>query len=132
MFEKLKWDPKTKDLVIKVIAILIIITIALLSFDVFTQSKDGRRQVVDEDGGTETVLCNILTDIRGVGQVDVMLEYDKDENVTGVIVTAEGAGNPVVRNDLVNAVRAVFNIPASSVMVFEKEGIINEDGGKDQ
>lgn len=130
MLEKLKKDPKMKDLVIKIIAILIIASIALLSFDVFTQNKDGRKQIIDEDGGTETALCNILTDIKGVGNVDVMLQHNDDEQISGVIVTAEGAGDPVVRNNLVNAVRAVFNIPASSVMVFEKDSVEESNGGK--
>lgn len=131
MFEKLKKDPKMKDLVIKIIALLIILSVALLSFDVFTQSKDGRKQILDEDGGTEKALCNILTDIKGVGVVDVMLQYDKEEQITGVIVTAEGAEDPVIRNNLVNAVRAVFNIPVSSVMVFEKDSTTQKDGGNE-
>lgn len=122
MFEKLKSDPKFKDLAVKLIAVLIIISVALLSFDVFTQNTDKRKQIIDETVSTETALCTILTDIKGVGKVDVMLQYDKDEQISGVIVTAEGAEDPVIRNNLVNAVRAVFNIPVSSVMVFEKEG----------
>lgn len=130
MFEKFKTDPKIKDLAIKAIAVLIVASIALLSFDVFTQNKDGRKQIVDEDGGTETTLCSILEDMKGVGQVDVMLQHNEDEQISGVIVTAEGAGDPIVRNNLVNAVRAVFNIPASSVMVFEKQVKNQEDGGK--
>lgn len=131
MFEKLKKDPKMKDLIIKIIAVLIIISVALLSFDVFTQNKDGRKQIIDDDGGTEAALCNILTDMKGVGKVDVMLQYDKEDQISGVIVTAEGAGDPVVRNDLVNAVRAVFNIPASSVMVFEKDSTKQKSGGEE-
>ncbi len=131
MFEKLKKDPKMKDLIIKIIAVLIIISVALLSFDVFTQNKDGRKQIIDDDGGTEAALCNILTDMKGVGKVDVMLQYDKEDQISGVIVTAEGAGDPVVRNDLVNAVRAVFNIPASSVMVFEKDSKKQKSGGEE-
>lgn len=123
MLEKLKKDPKAKDLIIKIIAILIILSVALLSFDVFTQNKDGRKQIIDDDGGTEAALCSILTDIKGVGEVDVMLQYNEEQQISGAIVTAEGAGDPVVRNNLVNAVRAVFNIPVSSVMVFEKDGI---------
>ena len=122
MFEKLKSDPKFKDLAVKLIAVLIIISVALLTFDVFTQNTDKRKQIIDETVSTETALCTILTDIKGVGKVDVMLQYDKDEQISGVIVTAEGAEDPVIRNNLVNAVRAVFNIPVSSVMVFEKEG----------
>lgn len=122
MIEKLKSDPKFKDLAVKLIAVLIIISVALLSFDVFTQDTDKRKQIIDETVSTETALCAILTDIKGVGKVDVMLQYDTDEQISGVIVTAEGARDPVIRNNLVNAVRAVFNIPVSSVMVFEKEG----------
>lgn len=131
MFEKLKKDPKMKDLAIKIIAILIILSVALLSFDVFTQNKDGRKQIIDDDGGTEAALCNILTDIKGVGEVDVMLRYNEENQISGVIVTAEGAGNPVVRNNLVNAVRAVFNIPVSSVVVFEKDSATQKDGGEE-
>lgn len=121
MFEKLKKDPKAKDMILKIIALLIILSVALLSFDVFTQNKDGRKQIIDDDGGTEAALCSILTDMKGVGKVEVMLQYDEKEQITGVIVAAEGAEDPIIKNDLVNAVRAVFNIPVSSVMVFEKK-----------
>lgn len=123
MLEKIRKDPKVKDLVVKIAALLIILAVALLSFDVFTQNKDGRKQIIDEDGGTEAQLCRILTDIKGVGNVDVMLQYDEKDQISGVIVTAEGAEDPVIRNNLVNAVRAVFNIPVSSVMVFEKDTV---------
>ncbi|MDO4544820.1 MAG: hypothetical protein Q4C25_01560 [Bacillota bacterium] len=134
MLEKFKNDPNLKDKGLKVIAGLIIIAVILLSFDVFTQSKDGRRQVVDEDGGTESELCMILSDIDGVGEVDVMLQYDDEENITGAIVTAEGAGNPVVKNDLINAVMAVFNISATSVEVFEKKSVeeYEEEGSNEE
>lgn len=129
MFEKFKSDPKVKELMIKVIAVLIILSVALLSFDVFTENTDERKQIIDETVDTETQLCNILTDINGVGDVDVMLQYDEDSKISGVIVTAEGAENPIIKNNLVNAVRAVFNIPVSSVMVFEKDRGDNNDGG---
>lgn len=129
MLEKLKSDPKFKDLAVKGIAVIIIVSVALLSFDVFTQDTDKRKQIIDETVSTETALCNILTDIKGVGKVDVMLQYNSDEEISGVIVTAEGAEDPVIRNNLVNAVRAVFNIPVSSVMVFEKEGAEQPEGG---
>ncbi len=132
MFEKFKSDPKLKDLAVKITAVLIILAVALLSFDVFTHDTDGRKQIIDENVSTETALCNILTDINGVGKVDVMLQYGEDDQITGVIVTAEGAENPVIKNDLVNAVRAVFNIPVSSVMVFEKDRGNQNDGGDNQ
>lgn len=104
----------------KTIAILIIIGVILLSIDVFTNSKDGRRQIVDKDGGTEVELISILSDIKDVGAVDVMVQYNESDEITGVVVTAEGASNSVVKNNIVNAVMALFNLSAGNVQVFEK------------
>lgn len=129
MLRKILEFPDMKDKGIKIIAFLIIAAVILLSFDVFTNSKDGRRQIVDDDGGVEAELCSILSDINGVGDVDVMLQYDEDEQITGAIVTAQGAGDPVVKNNVINAVMALFNISASSVEVFEKS--IDYTNGED-
>jgi stage III sporulation protein AG len=59
--------------------------------------------------------------MKGVGEVDVMITYENGNTITGVIVTAEGAGNVVVRNNITSAVSGVFNLPVKNVMVFEKE-----------
>lgn len=127
MLDKIIKDPLSRDKAIKIISIIIIIAVIILSFDVFTQNRDGRRQIVDQDGGIESELCMILSDIDGVGNVDVMLQYDKDDKITGAIVTAEGAGNPVVKNNLINAVMAVFNISSGSVEVFEKKSVNEQE-----
>lgn len=128
---KFRNDPKKKDTALKVIALLIIGAVILLSFDVFTQNTDGRRQIVDEDGGVESELCSILADIDGVGDVDVMLQYDDEDAVSGVIVTAQGAEDPVVKNNLMKAVMAVFNISAGSVEVFEKK-VVEEESSDEE
>lgn len=120
LLEKWKNDPEKREKLMKAAAVLIILAVLFLSFDVFTQNRDGRKQIIDSDGGTETELCSILSDIDGVGAVDVMLQYGDKDQVAGVIVTAEGAGNPVVKNDLIKAVMAVFDISSANVEVFEK------------
>lgn len=133
MIKKLINDPEMKDKSIKVIAVIIVVIVLLLSFDVFTNNKDGRRQIVDKDGGVEAELCMILSDIDGVGDVDVMLQYDDDERVMGAIVTAGGADDPVVKNNVINAVMALFDISASNVEVFEKnKEIITEESRDDE
>ena len=133
MIKKLMDDPAIKDKCIKALAVVIIAIVVLLSFDVFSQSKDGRRQIVDKDGGVEADLCMILSDIEGVGDVDVMLQYDEDERITGAIVTAVGADDPVVKNNVVNAVMALFDISASNVEVFKKSSeIISEENGDEK
>ncbi|WP_027398576.1 hypothetical protein [Anaerovorax odorimutans] len=149
MWDKLKNDKFIKMLLSKLITVLVVASIALLLFDVLTKSNDGRRQIVDEDGGSEYIeseedlansrqearLKDILSDIKGVGDVDVMITYKKNEKtasvfneennnrtseVEGVIVTARGAENIIIKNSISNAVTAVFNIPSSNVVVFEK------------
>jgi hypothetical protein len=121
MWEKYKGMLNAKEMIYKLITVMVVISLALLVFEVMTNDKDGRQQIVDEDGGTEASLTMILSDIKGVGEVDVMITYGDEDTVTGVIVTAKGAGSSIVKNNLTNAVAAVFNIPVSNVMVFEKE-----------
>ncbi len=125
MFDKFFKEGKSKDIIIKLITIAVIAAVLLLAFDVLTQDRDSRRQIIDEDGGSEMTLSEILTDIDGVGAVDVMIRQGEDNAISGVIITAEGAGDPVIRDNITRAVAAVYNIPASNVVVFEKR-----NGGK--
>lgn len=125
MFDKFFKEGKSKDIIIKLITIAVIAAVLLVAFDVLTQDRDSRRQIIDEDGGSEMTLSEILTDIDGVGAVDVMIRQGEDNAISGVIITAEGAGDPVIRDNIKRAVAAVYNIPASNVVVFEKR-----NGGK--
>jgi len=147
MWDKLKNDKYVKDLLIKLLTVLFVAAMALLLFDVLTQSKDGRRQIVDMDGGTEYTeetslatmeelrLEKILSQMRGVGDTSVMITWKDEEEpdtlfaserrmgsrkVEGVIVAAEGAGDVVVKSNIINAVATLFDIPATNVVVFEK------------
>ena len=125
MFDKFFKEGKSKDIIIKLITIAVIAAVLLVAFDVLTQDRDSRRQIIDEDGGSEMTLSEILTDIDGVGAVDVMIRQGEDNAISGEIITAEGAGDPVIRDNITRAVAAVYNIPASNVVVFEKR-----NGGK--
>ena len=144
MWDKLKNDKYVKDLLVKLLTILFVAALALLLFDVLTQSKDGRRQIVDMNGGTEYTeetaltteeeirLEEILSQMKGVGDTNVMITYQNEEpdtvfsgqnnyrKVEGVIVASEGAGDIVIKNNIINAVATVFDIPASNVVVYEK------------
>ena len=94
MWDKLKNDKYVKDLLIKLLTILFVAALALLLFDVLTQSKDGRKQIVDMDGGTEyteeTALATeeeirleeILGQMKGVGDTNVMITYQDKETDT--------------------------------------------------
>ncbi len=126
MFDKFFKEGKSKDIILKLITVAVIAAVLLVAFDVITQDRDSRRQIIDEDGGSEMTLSEILTDIDGVGEVDVMIRQGEEHDISGVIITAEGAGDPVIKENITRAVAAVYNIPASNVVVFEKR-----NGGND-
>ena len=52
--------------------------------------------------------------------MEVLVEYSSRNEVKGVIVLAEGGGNPVVANQLTKGVATLYSIPVSTVIVFEK------------
>lgn len=140
-----------KELFLRFISLVLIATMGLVLLNVMSLNKDGRKQIIDRDGGTEYVsgnnettaatreelrLAEVLGQIKGVGSTEVMITYaDESETVPtfstgrsnqksqvkGVIVAAAGAGSPVVKNDIISAVTAVFHIPTGNVMVFEKQ-----------
>ena len=117
MFEKFI----AKENFIKLITVLLIASIGILALSILTENSDGRKQITDNDRASEEQLCSVLSSIKGAGEVDVMVQYDKDNTVAGVIVTAEGGNDPVTVNPLTNGVATLYNIPISSVIVFEKE-----------
>lgn len=127
MFDKLFKDGKSKDIIIKLITIAVIAAVVLVAFDVLSQDRDSRRQIIDDDGGSEMTLSEILTDIDGVGDVEVMIRQGEDNGISGVIITAEGAGDPIIKENITRAVAAVYDIPVSNVVVFEKR-----NGGNDK
>ncbi len=109
-----------KETMVKIIGAVIVAAVFLLTISILTDSHDSRRQISDDDGATESALCSFLSEIKGVGDVNVMIRYGGESKVSGVIVTAQGAEDPVVRTSIVKGVSTLFDIPASSVMVFEK------------
>lgn len=110
-----------KENFIKLITVLLIASVGILAISILTENSDGRRQITDSNGGSEEQLCSVLSSIEGVGDVEVMVQYNDDYSVAGVMVIAEGGSNPITANKLTNGVATLYNIPISSVIVFEKE-----------
>lgn len=123
MFDKNKF---TKEQIMKVLTALIIATIFLLSMSLLLDDRDNRKMISDNDGASESALCQILSEVKGVGEVNALVQYGDDNTVCGVIVTAQGAGNPIVKNNIVKGVSTLFDIPVSSVMVFEQTQEVEE------
>ncbi|MBQ8983977.1 MAG: hypothetical protein IJ079_10370 [Lachnospiraceae bacterium] len=84
-----------------------------------------RQGWVTEDA-IEQQLIEILQKIDGVGQVDVMITGNAEYNqIEGVVVVADGADVPIVRQEIIETVQALFPIAAYKVKVCKMAGGIS-------
>jgi stage III sporulation protein AG len=79
----------------------------------------------------EVQLKRVLSAMEGVGEVEVMITFETEENslfgtsagngrVCGVVVVAEGAGNAVVETRISNAIKALFSIEAHKISIVKR------------
>ena len=97
--------------------ILLLFGILLLVISIPTEEKQSYR----EDTGTdlEKRLTNVLEKMEGVGKVQVMVTYQKDDNVEGVVVVAEGGNNAVVIRNVTEVVQALFHVDSHKIKVIK-------------
>lgn len=69
----------------------------------------------------EEKLKNTLELAEGVGDVDVMLSLNSENQVEGAIIVAEGAGNMSVKKILHDSAVAVLGLPDYKVQVLIKK-----------
>ena len=117
-------------LVILIIGIVIIMLSCLFENNKTSQSAENYI-------GEEERLSEILSEINGAGRVSVMISYEGTDNgqsnigrslsatealqkPRGVIVVADGASVPSVRNDLKEAAVAVTGVGANRVCVYSR------------
>ena len=64
-------------------------------------------------------LTNVLNQMQGVGDVQVMITYQEDDSVEGVVVVAEGGDNAVVVRNITEVVQALFDVDAHKIKVIK-------------
>lgn len=115
--------------------IIFIIGIAILAVScVLPDGKDEAGGSV-QYAGEEERLGDILSQIDGAGRISVMISYESAPErsfgsyapdrglypkVRGVIVVADGASDPVVRQELAHAAAAVTGAGANRVCVYTR------------
>ncbi len=98
------------------IAVILIIGILLVCL---SQGKPSENYNDEEQR-----LENILSDIRGAGEVSVMITYykeDEDAKAKGAVVTASGCADASVKNAISDAVSAALDLPSHKVCVYLKK-----------
>ena len=82
-----------------------------------TDSSGGRRTTDEQDWGEETVYYE-----DGSGGKSPYVVKELEPNIEGVLVLAEGGGSAVVKQELLEAVQALFPIEAHKVKIMKLEG----------
>ena len=138
MIEKFKnFAKKCKNIKgFEIICALVIAVIAIgiyFSVNAVNTRQEDSPTVSAGDGKIVTSIKNLLSQIDGVGECDVLVTYkptdgettvdgmDATDNVQGVVVVAQGGQDVLVRIKIINALCTLLNIQADDIQIFEKK-----------
>lgn len=97
----------------------VMITLADSGQNIYAQDEQAEKKL---SGSSDNSVSNssdsafVLKNDSGGGQSPVLIRNDLPK-ISGVLVTAEGAGNTEVKSNLLNAVKAVLDVKAHRVQV---------------
>ena len=119
--ERLKNQPILKKLLdiknLKIMVIAIIIALGLIIYSDVSTNESGVVSNMDQE---EIRLASTLSQIEGVGEVQTMITRNGDE-ISGVLVIAEGAENISVMLKLLDATSTVMGVDKSVIEVYQME-----------
>ena len=109
--------------------LLLAVTAMPVSDNKSENSTSGSSSQTAEKLQLEEKLENLLGNVEGVGQVQVVLMTEEKEiqgfydsgiqQVTGVLVCAQGGGDPVVVQNIQEAVMALFQVDAHKIKIMK-------------
>ena len=73
-----------------------------------------------EKGNQEEQLKELLEQIEGVGEVHIMITYKEDSSVEGIVILADGGGNPIVVRNISDVVQTLFAVDSHKIKVIER------------
>lgn len=120
-FEKVKQHPLCKKiLAIKNLRIMVVAIIIAVGLIIYSGIEANETTVGSNMDAEEIRLATTLSQIDGVGNVQTMITRNGDE-ITGVLVVAEGAENISVMLKLLDATSTVMGVDKSVVEVYQME-----------
>ena len=119
--ERFKSHPFVKKLAgIKNLKIMIVAVIIAIGLIIYSGVGDFQPSEVTYMDDEETRLATTLSQIEGVGEVKTMITRNGDE-ISGVLVIAEGAENISVMLKLLDATSTAMGVDKSIVEVYQME-----------
>ena len=118
----------------EIICALVIAVIAIciyFSVNAITNGSTKSQQTVQKQSGLVGEIQDILSDIEGVGDCQVLITYkagqdaqevgslNSTDNIQGVVVVARGGNDVLTRIKIVNALCTLLKIDANNIQIFE-------------
>lgn len=105
----------------------LVLLVGILLVIVAIPTKEASEQNTGLDHNTTDVsaaemekrLENLLSQMKNVGEVQVMITFREENEVEGIAILAEGAGNGVVVRDITSVVQALFPVDSHKIKVIE-------------
>lgn len=103
----------------RIILVTLIIAVALIIYSTVMTARttSASKQTSASMTADEQRLSSMLSGIEGAGDAKAMIT-EKNGEIVGVLVIAEGADDPMVRIRLINAVSVALGVDRSVVNVF--------------
>lgn len=101
-----------KWLILLILGVLLLV-IAMPSAQADT--RESEQHVLEE----EIRLKNILEQMEGVGEAKIMITYRDSKTVEGVVVIADGAGNPSIAKQITDVIQALFDVDSHRIKVIK-------------
>jgi stage III sporulation protein AG len=123
--EKLHKPSRTDCLIFILLGVLVlIIAVPTGSEEQKTVSEVDSGEEVEYPDSVQEQLAAVLSKMEGVGQVRVMISFsdEKQLQVEGVVVVAEGGDSPQVETRIRDAVMSLFDVEAHKVIVVKMSG----------
>ena len=107
----------------------IVLLIGILLIVVATPTKTSTKMPTEQTQGTELEerLEGLLESMTNVGKVQVMITSQKNGDVEGIVVLADGAKDPVVVRNITDVVQALFRVDAHKIKVIERNLKMQEE-----
>lgn len=122
IWKKLSENKKNQWLILLLIGILLVV-IAIPTKSGTNMDTSLRMTNEGDANATEMEkrLESILSRMQGIGEVHVMITYQEESQVEGVVVVAEGGGNGVIVQKITEVVRALFDVDSHKIKVIESK-----------
>ena len=112
-----KYLPKKNQWLVVLLVGVLLIVMAMPT----KKGTDAEYSVTDNrETDVEMRLENMLEKMQGVGKADVMITFQDEEQVEGVLVIADGAKSGVIVRDITEVVQALFEVDSHKIKVIER------------